>query len=110
MSPCGGDGIVSFGIRGRGPLGMAFSCISESITIATGPIGGVIIIRYARIEEFAIAARDAGLSSHFVKSRIIAAMSCALWYQFTPGGRTPASMWLPITRKIGTRSAYALKM
>jgi hypothetical protein len=46
-----------------------------SITIATGPMGGVIIMRYARTDEFAMAPSEAGLSSHFVKSRIIAHMS-----------------------------------
>ena len=74
MSPCGGDGIVSLGMRGLAD-GIGFSCCPESMTMATGPIGGVIIIRYARTEEFAMAPSDAGLSSHYVKSRIIVHMS-----------------------------------
>src|SRR6266850_1352755 len=107
MSPLGGLDIASLGIR-RFLCLFGSSCKPESQTTATGPIGGVIAILYARNELVANACSEAGLSSHFVKSRTIAHMSWALWYQLTPAPRTAESAWLPITMNIGTRSAYAL--
>src|SRR5437868_980947 len=47
-SAAGGTSVPSFGMRGSVPCGISSSCKSTSSTSATGIIGGVIAILYAR--------------------------------------------------------------
>jgi hypothetical protein len=106
VSPCGCTGCVIFGMRGLPCTGS--SCSSMSHITITGSIGAVIVNLWARTHDSAKCWSEAGLSSHFTKSRTRPAASCTLCVHSTPGRRLSACMPLLAKIIIGTRSHQAL--